>query len=88
MTGIFQMLMSFPEFLKSNPSAEKVIKNAVDYFLTLEDADGNYPPAMDEVGCQRPDGEELIQWCHGAPGKGMIVQLNLYIKATQGNQKM
>ncbi|CAG2202342.1 LanC-like protein 3 homolog,LanC-like protein 3 [Mytilus edulis] len=68
LSGIFQMLMSFPDFFKSTPSAEPIVKSAVDYFLTLEDADGNYPPAMDEVGCPRPDGEELVHWCHGAPG--------------------
>lgn len=68
LSGIFQMLMSFPEYFKFNKEAEQVVKDAVDYFLTLEDADGNYPPAMDEVGCPRPDGEELVHWCHGAPG--------------------
>ena len=81
------MLMSFPEFLKSNPSAEQVIKNAVDYFLTLEDADGNYPPAMDEVGCQRPDGEELVHWCHGAPGNGMMI-FKLVMKRNLGVRVM
>lgn len=68
LSGIFQMLLSFPEFLKSTPGVEEKVRSAVDYFFTLEDAEGNYPPAMDEVGQPRPDGQELVHWCHGAPG--------------------
>lgn len=72
LSGIFQMLLSFPEFLKSTPGAEDIVRSAVDHFLTLEDAEGNYPPAMDEVGQPRPDGEALVHWCHGAPGKNFM----------------
>ena len=39
----------------------------------LQTASGNFPCAMDEVpgmpGARlRPDSEELVHWCHGAPG--------------------
>ena len=62
------MLLSFPKFLKSNHEAEKLVHSAVDFMLTLEQDNFNYPPAMDEVGIRRPGGEELVHWCHGAPG--------------------
>lgn len=68
MSSILQMLLSFPSFLKSNPEAEKVVRAGVDFMMSLEQDNYNYPPAMDEVRRQRPDKEELVHWCHGAPG--------------------
>ena len=63
------MLLSFPKFLKSNPEAEKLVHSAVDFMMTLEQSNFNYPPAMDEAGVGRPESEELVHWCHGAPGE-------------------
>ncbi|MRC56949.1 hypothetical protein GH877_30300, partial [Bacillus thuringiensis] len=40
----------------------------MDFLLGLQQVNGNFPPAMDETGHQRPEGEELVHWCHGAPG--------------------
>lgn len=68
MSSILQMLMCFPSFLKSNPDHEKVVRAGVDFMLSLEQDNYNYPPAMDEVKRRRPDKEELVHWCHGAPG--------------------
>lgn len=68
LSSILQMLLSFPSFLKSHPDAESLVHSAVDFMLTLEQDNFNYPPAMDEVGVRRPDSEELVHWCHGAPG--------------------
>ncbi|XP_045196539.2 lanC-like protein 3 [Mercenaria mercenaria] len=68
MSSILQMLMCFPSFLKSSPDIEKIVRSGVDYMLSLEQENYNYPPAMDEVKRRRPDKEELVHWCHGAPG--------------------
>ncbi|XP_023238201.1 lanC-like protein 3 [Centruroides sculpturatus] len=68
LSGILQMLLSFPEFLSRNPEAEQTIKGAVDFMLNLQTANGNFPCAMDEVTHPRPEREELVHWCHGAPG--------------------
>ncbi|KAL5009687.1 hypothetical protein ScPMuIL_011992 [Solemya velum] len=68
--SILQMLLSFPEFLKSDPSAEQDIKQSVDFLLSLEQPNFNYPPAMDDVvdRNRRSENDELVHWCHGAPG--------------------
>lgn len=68
LSSILQMLLSFPSFLKANKEAEQTVHAAVDFMLTLEQDNFNYPPAMDEVKHRRPDKEELVHWCHGAPG--------------------
>ncbi|KAL4233772.1 LanC-like protein 3 [Mactra antiquata] len=68
MSSILQMLLSFPSFIKSNEDNEKIVKAGVDFMLSLEQDNYNYPPAMDEVTRRRPDKEELVHWCHGAPG--------------------
>nr|XP_022291129.1 lanC-like protein 3 [Crassostrea virginica] len=69
LSSILQMLLSFPEILKSDPAAEQDIRRTVDFMLSLEH-DGNYPPAMDEADPRhrRPEEHELVHWCHGAPG--------------------
>ncbi|PRD21592.1 UNVERIFIED_CONTAM: LanC-like protein 3-like protein [Trichonephila clavipes] len=67
LSGILQMLLSFPSFLQKRLDAEQLIKESVDYFLTLQLPSGNFPCAMDEVGNPRSEAHELVHWCHGAP---------------------
>lgn len=64
------MLLKCSAFLKSDGSAEKDVHDSVDFILGLMQPNGNIAPAMDEVGArrQRPESEELVHWCHGAPG--------------------
>lgn len=62
---ILQALISVPDFLDSHPAEAKDIKDTVDYLLSLQDAEGNFPAATDEIH-QRT--HELVHWCHGAPG--------------------
>ena len=71
LSSILLSLLCIPEFLKANPSAEADVRAAVDFMLSLEQPNWNYAPAMDEVnmGLKRPVSEELVHWCHGAPGK-------------------
>ena len=65
LAAILLMLISFPECYGNNPSVENDIKASIDYMLTYEQRNGNYPPVPDE---QRDDWNELVHWCHGAPG--------------------
>lgn len=47
------------------------MRTCVDYFLTLQTANGNFPCAMNELnrsGRIRDSEDELVHWCHGAPG--------------------
>ena len=71
LSAILQMLLNFPDFVKSDPAVEKDIKDSVDFMISLMKPNGNIAPAMDEVfgQNQRPDSEELVHWCHGGPGK-------------------
>lgn len=57
--------MSVPGYLDTNPSASRDIKASVDYLRTLQDSEGNFPCALDELNRQV---NELVHWCHGAPG--------------------
>lgn len=69
LSGILQALLSVPGYFNHNPSAEKDVKASVDYFLSLQNDEGNFPCATDETGArERPPEKSLIHWCHGAPG--------------------
>jgi Lanthionine synthetase C-like protein len=74
-SSILQMLLSCREFIATDKAAERDIRASVDFMLTLIQPNGNIPPAMDEVGPRnrRPDNEELVHWCHGAPGEHLHV---------------
>ncbi|XP_013776330.1 lanC-like protein 3 [Limulus polyphemus] len=68
LSAILQMLLGFPEYLTANPDAERDVRQTVDFMLSLQTSSGNFPCAMDEVAIHRPEPEELVHWCHGAPG--------------------
>ncbi|KAL3883318.1 hypothetical protein ACJMK2_029593 [Sinanodonta woodiana] len=68
LASILQVLMSFLDYLKSDPSAEHDIRLSVDYILSLKQPNFNYPAATDELTNPRPESEELVHWCHGAAG--------------------
>ena len=61
------MLLSFPDFLKQDPKAEKDIRATVDYYLTLKDRNGNFPSSTGKVGPY-----QLVHWCHGATGAAFM----------------
>ena len=67
-SAILQMLMSVPDYLLTRPDVSRDVKITLDYLAGLQQPNGNYPCAMDELGGRRPEPEELIHWCHGAPG--------------------
>ena len=70
-SSILQMLLSVPGFLTSDKSAERDIRASVDFMLGVMQPNGNIVPALDELGpraSMRSEQDELVHWCHGAPG--------------------
>ncbi|XP_065057896.1 lanC-like protein 3 [Rhopilema esculentum] len=63
--AILLALLNFPECYMNNPVVEADIKASIDYVLSHEQRNGNYPPVPDEC---RDDWNELVHWCHGASG--------------------
>ncbi|GJQ76591.1 putative lanthionine synthetase C-like protein [Trypoxylus dichotomus] len=68
--SILQYIMSVPGYLSNNPTDAKDIKASVDYLLSLQDEEGNFPTAMDELGQAT---NNLIHWCHGATGVAYLL---------------
>ncbi|RXG56860.1 LanC-like protein 3 [Armadillidium vulgare] len=68
LSGILFVMLCFPQWLERHPNQKQLIKISVDSLLQLQTPSGNFPSAMDEVGGRRPVEEELVHWCHGAPG--------------------
>ena len=66
------MLISVPGYIEGlgDSKARDDIKATIDYLLNLQTPSGNFPCAMDEIppNRTRPESEELVHWCHGAPG--------------------
>lgn len=49
------------------------IKKCIDVLISLQTANGNFPTKM--VGLesnQRSEEDELVHWCHGAPGNQLF----------------
>lgn len=66
---ILQVLISFPQFIEREQQAMQDLKKCIDILISLQTASGNFPCAMDELGSnQRLERDELVHWCHGAPG--------------------
>lgn len=65
LSSILQMLLNFPEHFKDRKDVNTLIHQAVDYVLSCEWPNGNYLPVPGEV---RDQEDELVHWCHGAPG--------------------
>lgn len=68
-SAILQILLCFPEALLSVRGAENDVRKSVDYVLSQQLTNGNFPAAFGET-----DREDLVHWCHGAPGTlGIII---------------
>ncbi|XP_029180471.2 lanC-like protein 3 [Acropora millepora] len=65
LSSILQILLSFPEHFANRKGVEILIRQAVDYVISCEMPNGNYPPVPGEV---RDQANDLVHWCHGAPG--------------------
>ncbi|KAH8415300.1 hypothetical protein KR222_002097 [Zaprionus bogoriensis] len=68
--SILHMLLDSPWFRTvpiSAPAAElRDIKRSIDFFLELQDSEGNFPVALEDLRSGRD--KRLVHWCHGAPG--------------------
>ncbi|KAJ8978929.1 hypothetical protein NQ317_002990 [Molorchus minor] len=62
--SILQALISVPGFLDAHPIDAADIKACIDFLLSLQSSDGNFPCATDEIGYK----SDLVHWCHGAGG--------------------
>ena len=65
--SILQMLLCFPACFDGKSEIETDLKNATEFILQCKQDNGNYPPVVGEEQQQR-GGNELVHWCHGAPG--------------------
>ena len=65
LSSILQILLSFPEHFATRKGVEILIRQAIDYVISCEMPNGNYPPVPGEV---RDQANDLVHWCHGAPG--------------------
>lgn len=63
LAGILQMLLGVPGFIDSDETIARDVKESVDYLLSLQTCSGNFPVSTDEI-----ESDELVHWCHGAPG--------------------
>lgn len=64
-------MISFPQFIEKDQQALHKIKKCIDILISLQTENGNFPSSVDRSkygSRQRSDEDELIHWCHGAPG--------------------
>ncbi|ESO94854.1 hypothetical protein LOTGIDRAFT_215378 [Lottia gigantea] len=67
LSSILQFLLRFSQFL--DESSLNDVRQSVDFILSIEQSNFNYPQSVDEISPHgRPDNDELVHWCHGAPG--------------------
>ncbi|KAK0041809.1 lanC-like protein 3 [Biomphalaria pfeifferi] len=68
LSSILQMALQHKTFIERHPMEAAWVKDSVDWLLTIQQPNGNFAPAMDELSSPRSEKDELIHWCHGAPG--------------------
>lgn len=72
-SSIYHMLLESPWFSATQSgqslAADKLhdIRASIDYFVQLQDEDGNFPVTLESVKPHRKE-KRLVHWCHGAPG--------------------
>lgn len=69
-SGIFHMLLK-SSCKDLNNKDYMDIKQSVDFFVSLQDKDGNFPTALEDITTRRE--KRLIHWCHGAPGALLLL---------------
>jgi lantibiotic modifying enzyme len=78
LSSIIQILLCFPACFDGKSEIETDLKNATDFILHCKQDNGNYPPT---VGEEQGTGDELVHWCHGAPGV-VYLMVKAYIQWT------
>lgn len=67
--SILQMFLTVPGYFDGLPDEKKrLVVSSVDYVLAIQQSNGNFPCATDEITRKRPPENELVHWCHGSPG--------------------
>ena len=69
MSSVLQMLLSVSQFHDTDFTIKAELRRAVDALLKLQQANGNFPASLEDMDECRPEDDELVHWCHGAPGK-------------------
>ncbi|VDD74072.1 unnamed protein product [Mesocestoides corti] len=73
LAGILFALMLFPQYLNARASARRLVKEAINYLVSVTPTStGNLPAATDEVDARHgrsAPSDELVHWCHGASGE-------------------
>jgi lantibiotic modifying enzyme len=64
-SGVINQFLDIPE-ITSNQTALTLLKNTIDYYVSIQLPDGNFPTPTQAPFPTEPD--VLVQWCHGAPG--------------------
>jgi lantibiotic modifying enzyme len=72
-SAVLHTILEAPWFRKTTGKEELIprtvlrdIKAAVDSYVGMQDAEGNFPTTLGDVRAKRED--RLVHWCHGAPG--------------------
>lgn len=76
LSSILQMLLSYYEYLQ--PADQELVWQSVD-FLMDQEQNSNWPPELGET-IEREN--ELVHWCHGAPGSFPIDAMHSQILIT------
>lgn len=66
LSSVLQILLCFPHVLKAHPENLKEIKASIDYLATCQKCNGNFGAVFNTIDQEE---NELVQWCHGAPGR-------------------
>lgn len=78
LSSILLMLMNYKKWFIGNPSKSKLIKECVDYLLSIIHPNGNISPC-ENTPSQNSSENELVHWCHGAPGVIYLFAKSWYI---------
>ncbi|XP_065283219.1 lanC-like protein 3 isoform X1 [Dermacentor albipictus] len=68
LSSILMTLLHFPWFVAGDQTVERDIRASVDFLLHVQTPRGNFPCDLEDVTKPRRSQDELIHWCHGAPG--------------------
>lgn len=68
LSSILLTLLHFPWFVAGDQTVERDIRASVDFLLHVQTPRGNFPCDLEDVTKPRRSQDELIHWCHGAPG--------------------
>ncbi|KAI6187150.1 LanC-like protein 3-like protein [Aphelenchoides besseyi] len=65
LSGVLQALLSFWDLLAEDERVD--VKQTLDWLCSIQQPDGNFPSSSGHIGYGKGE-DELVHWCHGAPG--------------------